>query len=325
MNKYIGLLAIIGLMFLTAPAVLAEELPADYTDVTGLDGTEVFDETPVPQSDTITLSNGTIVLDFEDLTDNGSSYHTMAAHNPYNDVTFSDNIWHWNNTGYIQPHSGSIGLFNAWGRDAEYIEFPSLVDFQGAWVTEPHGSTKQFWYEGYDNGILVATSPVYTLNRSADGGQQWRPSNFSVRVDKVVFRRTSGWWVMDDITYRTVIPVTIDIKPGSDENSINLCSNGATPVAILGSDTFDVYDINTDTLRLADAQVKVVGKKDKSLCSVEDVDADGYDDLVCHFNTTELGDMLDGTSTSATVKGETVDGTPIEGSDNITIVKEDCE
>jgi hypothetical protein len=123
---------------------------------------------------------------------------------------------------------------------------------------------------------------------------------------------------------RCVIPVDVDIKPGSDENSINLCSNGAVPVAILGSDTFDVNDINTDSLRLADAAVKVVGKKDKSLCSVEDVDLDGYDDLVCHFNTTELGDMLDGTSTSATVKGETVEGTPIEGSDSITIVKEDC-
>ena len=94
----------------------------------------------------------------------------------------------------------------------------------------------------------------------------------------------------------------------------------------MGSDTFDVNDINTDSLRFADAQVKMIGKKDpQSLCSTEDVNDDGYDDLVCHFNTTELGNMLDGTSTSATVKGETVDGTPIEGSDNITIVKDECE
>ena len=131
-----------------------------------------------------------------------------------------------------------------------------------------------------------------------------------------------GGVVFDDLS----IQVTIDIKPGSDDNSINLCSNGAVPVAILGSETFNVNDINPDTLRLADAAVKVVGKKDpKTLCSVEDVNGDYYDDLVCHFNTTELGDMLDGTLTSATVKGETVDGTPIEGSDNIIIVKDECE
>jgi hypothetical protein len=123
-----------------------------------------------------------------------------------------------------------------------------------------------------------------------------------------------------------VLPVTIDIKPGSDPNSINLCSEGAVPVAIMGSATFDVNSINTDTLRLADAAVKMVGKKDpKSLCNTEDVNADGYEDLVCHFNTTELGNILDGTSTSATVKGETVEGTPIEGSDSIVIVKDGCE
>ena len=119
----------------------------------------------------------------------------------------------------------------------------------------------------------------------------------------------NGQGTSENFCFEAVIPVAIDIKPGSDENSINLCSNGAVPVAVLGSDTFDVYDIDTDTLRLAEATVKVVGKKDPhTLCSTEDVNADGYDDLVCHFNTTELSDVLDGTSTSATVNGETLEG-----------------
>lgn len=122
-----------------------------------------------------------------------------------------------------------------------------------------------------------------------------------------------------------LIPVQIDIKPEGVPNSINLCSNGAVPVAIMGTEKFDVNDINPDTLRLADAAVKVVGKKDPhTLCSTEDVNADGHDDLVCHFNTTELGDILDGTATSATLRGQTVEGTPIEGSDSVVIVKDGC-
>jgi hypothetical protein len=134
-----------------------------------------------------------------------------------------------------------------------------------------------------------------------------------------------GEGTSENFCFEAVIPVDIDIKLGSDDNSINLCSNGAVPVAILGSETFDVNDIKTDSLRLAEATVKIVGNKDPhSLCSTEDVNDDGFDDLVCQFNTTELVDVLDGTSTSATVKGETVDGTPIEGSDTINIVKEDC-
>lgn len=118
--------------------------------------------------------------------------------------------------------------------------------------------------------------------------------------------------------------VQIDVKPGSDPNSINLCSNGAVPVAILGSNTLDVYDVNTETLRFADAAVKVVGKKDPhSLCSIEDVNGDFVDDVVCHYVTTDIAGV-DGESTSATVNGELLGGTPIEGTDSVNIVKDTC-
>lgn len=41
----------------------------------------------------------------------------------------------------------------------------------------------------------------------------------------------------------------IDIKPGSDLNCINLGSEGVVPVAILGSATFDVTEVNQTTLQ----------------------------------------------------------------------------
>lgn len=120
-----------------------------------------------------------------------------------------------------------------------------------------------------------------------------------------------------------LIPVAVDIKSGTDPNSINLCSQGAVPVAILGSDTFDVYDVNLDTLSFAGAGVKVVGKKNpRIMCGIEDTNIDGIDDLVCHFVTAELA--LDGTSTTATLTGEIYDGTPIEGTDSVNIVKDVC-
>ena len=125
--------------------------------------------------------------------------------------------------------------------------------------------------------------------------------------------------------------VDVDIKPGSDPNSINLCSNGAVPVAILGSDGLDGLDgldvtqIDTSTLKFADAEVKVVGKKDQhTLCSFEDVNDDGEIDLVCHFVTTDIG-ALDGDDTTAKVMGTLLDGTTqIEGSDSVNIVKDTC-
>ena len=118
----------------------------------------------------------------------------------------------------------------------------------------------------------------------------------------------------------------IDIKPGSDPNSINLCGAGVIPVAIFGSADFMVSDINISTLRLGDggpngSAVKMAGKSGKDLCSTEDVDLDGFDDLVCKFVTVDLD--LDGGDTDATVLG-VADGQEFAGTDSINIAKSDC-
>jgi len=134
------------------------------------------------------------------------------------------------------------------------------------------------------------------------------------------------------IQYRTLgcfytdptITVEIDIRPHSKKNNINLCSRGAVPIAILGSDTFWVNDINTETLRFAEARVKVVGRKDPhQLCRYRDVNHDDIQDLVCLFFTTDIA-ALDGESITATVNGELFDETPIEGTDRVHIVKSSC-
>lgn len=121
-----------------------------------------------------------------------------------------------------------------------------------------------------------------------------------------------------------VLNVGVDIKPRSDPNSINLCSNGAVPIAILGSDSFNVFDTDTTTLKFADAGVKVVGKKDKQLCSFEDVNVDGFSDLVCHFLTMDIAG-ISGETASASVSGVLLDGTKIQGMDSINIVKDTCD
>ncbi|MCZ6641347.1 MAG: hypothetical protein O7F71_07200 [Gammaproteobacteria bacterium] len=121
------------------------------------------------------------------------------------------------------------------------------------------------------------------------------------------------------------VAASIDIKPDSDPNSINLCSNGAIPIALLGSDKFNVYQVATGTLEFAEAAVKVVGKKDPyTLCSYEDVNGDFFDDLVCHYLTTDIAGV-DGESTEASVTGTLVDTTPFQGTDNINIVKDSCD
>ncbi len=153
---------------------------------------------------------GAIVLDFEDLTDWGDGYHTMAEHNPYLGFTFSaggqfmPGIYHWNNASYAQPHSGQVFLQNGFGRDSEYMTADRPVTFHGAWVGKPvtHTYAEQFWFEGYDGTTKVGESARITLTST----MQWLAVGFEGPVDRVVFRRDCAfsagcWWVMDDITF----------------------------------------------------------------------------------------------------------------------------
>jgi len=125
-----------------------------------------------------------------------------------------------------------------------------------------------------------------------------------------------------------ILNIDIDIKPGISPNSINLSSNGATPVAILGDSNFDVNEIDTETLSLGSAGVKTVGKKNKTLCHIDDVsgdftfsqegEPDGYLDLVCHFTTISI--VPEEGSTTSTLKGELFQGVRFEGIDSVNIV-----
>ena len=117
-----------------------------------------------------------------------------------------------------------------------------------------------------------------------------------------------------------VTPVVIDIKPGSDPNSINLGSHGVIPVAILTTNDFDATTVDPDTVELAGSTVAIRGNGNRMLASFEDVDGDGDVDLVLHIETENLS--LETGATEATLTAETFDGEAIIGSDTIVIVNE---
>jgi probable HAF family extracellular repeat protein len=108
------------------------------------------------------------------------------------------------------------------------------------------------------------------------------------------------------------VAIEIDIRPGSDTNPINPFGRGVIPVAILGTDTFDVTDVDTTTLRFGPGEAEPVHKNGGHL---EDVNADGLTDLLSHYRTQDTGIAIG--DTEACVTGETLDGVPIEGCDLI--------
>jgi len=102
--------------------------------------------------------------------------------------------------------------------------------------------------------------------------------------------------------------VDIDIKPGSEPNSINPRSRGVIPVAILTTDTFDANTVDPSMVLFG-----ATGSEAAPLRSaLKDVDRDGDFDMILHFKTQETGIQYGDTSASLT--GGTPDGQIIQGS-----------
>ena len=109
-----------------------------------------------------------------------------------------------------------------------------------------------------------------------------------------------------------VLLIDIDIKPGSDPNSINSKSMGLVPVAILGSDDFDVTEIDIATVTFGPDGASPVHNG-----HFEDVNDDGITDLVVHFVQKDTG--LSDSDTEAVLDGFLLDGTHFCGMDDVEV------
>ncbi len=143
------------------------------------------------------------------------------------------------------------------------------------------------------------------------------PGNFN--NGRIAFYNFSQESVNYESYVVVMMDVDIDIKPGSDPNAFNNDGNGVIPVAILGSETFDVGLIIPESITMEGLALKIVGKANKYLYHYEDVNGDGYVDLVVQIQD-EVGVFEPGEGV-ATVTGQLIDGRNFEGSDSIKIVQ----
>lgn len=127
------------------------------------------------------------------------------------------------------------------------------------------------------------------------------------------------------VTIRVPASVLIDIKPGSFPNSINLFTgnDGKLPVAILGSASFDVSDVDLASVRIGNevpSETPINLKNNGSFhAAYEDVNGDGFTDLVMHFSRDAIkaaGDLTSAT-TELVVTGQTTGGLLFRGTDSV--------
>jgi len=135
------------------------------------------------------------------------------------------------------------------------------------------------------------------------------------------------------------IPVPVDVKPTSCRNPLRTGSKGVLPVAILGTEDFDVSQIDPASIVLAGVSPlrwamfdvaapyePYLGKEDAFDCTT--AGPDGFMDLTLKFKTQEvvvaLGDVSDGDVLVLPLTGNLLEefgGTPIVGEDVIVILE----
>jgi len=184
----------------------------------------------------------------------------------------------------------------------ERLEYTLTISIEGEGDVDRDPSPP--YYQGDDTEVTLTATPDtgWAFDHWEDDiTSSTNPIDITMDGDKTV-------------TAVFTLNIEIDIKPGSEPNSINPGSKGVIPVAILTTGDFDAASVNVTTV--------LFGKEGNEAAPVhyalEDVDDDGDIDMILHFKTQETG--IGEGDTEATLTGQTLDGKNFKGTDAVRIV-----
>jgi VCBS repeat-containing protein len=125
---------------------------------------------------------------------------------------------------------------------------------------------------------LVQDANHGTVQLNSDGSFTYVPAENFFGTDTFTYSASDGQSVSNEAT--VTITVNSILDAGSNDNPINVNSNGRLAVAIFTTATFDATSVNAATVVFAGASAEQ--------WALEDVDGDGDTDLILHFRQTNL-------------------------------------
>ena len=294
-----------------------------------------------PESGAATCPAGFELEDFEDGTDGyrggggpivskipGVEFVTTDGHN------WLTGDWALGYNGkYPNGAYTSGGQKWAWLGTAQGSGIIDFTDGLASYVSVYTSTYSGLILEAYaDDGTLLETSDWADRNIRTGTMTQLSISRPTADIGYVVVHDTGNFWLMDWLCVSknadtiTVQEVDIDIKPGVFPKSISRKSKRNIPVALFGSETFDVATVVSDTVLFDNASPDQAGAL-RTEKSQGDVNGDGYRDLMFHFDIQSLRLLnvepvsFPDETNEICLTGSTTDGTRFKGCDAIKIVK----
>ena len=175
------------------------------------------------------------------------------------------------------------------------------------------------WATGQPNGVLTVDAVRYVGTTGFGSTPHW---------DDVEATQTAPGYVVEfdaACTDEALLEIMLKLKQGEGARNINLKSHGKIAAAVLSVDgEFDATTIDPATVTLglgADPGAHVAGNKHgKLMVSWPDLNEDGLNDALFHFNTQDLvAAGLTAETTELVLHGLTTDAVEFMGTDAVAV------
>jgi hypothetical protein len=171
-----------------------------------------------------------------------------------------------------------------------------------------------FQLTGLLDGQIVESKAVYFA-----GVDVWQTVSLTRVVDKIIWfgiGLRGHRYGIDNLRWENLAPqllgVQIDVRPDSEKNPIQLGSRGVLPVVLYGEFDFAVEDVDVDTLAFGPDAAFIAHRNGPHF---DDIDGDGLLDMILHHRIADTG--LTAYDVEVCLNGQTMDGMPFEGCDDV--------
>ena len=240
----------------------------------------------------------------------------------------------WCNSGIVQAHPASEG--QVW-EVSGYTYVPT------AWSIAGTSNFMAMKIEFLDQGGGFLAQPELIVADGSTVEDEWHFDRMRATAPAGTATAQAVWvivqpaWeiggaMIDAAEFGRVVP--LDILPNDCPNQLtaNVRSNGRLPIAIGGTDYFNVVDINLDTVAIngdifpVKATIgSVISAVPGDLCECQVAGDDGIDDLMLHFSRRQVVSGLGLVGqidqiVPVTVEGLLNDGTPFSATDCVEVL-----